>query len=91
LLHHPYGTSLLGQTMNPFNGFVGIVLLRFMPLVEAFDLMLGRELRALPRRLHAFRAQLRLMGACRTTDRVGSIDRCHPATPSGAEQRRRVG
>lgn len=39
LLHHPHGTTLLGQTMNPFNGFVGIVLLRFMPLVGAFNLM----------------------------------------------------
>lgn len=39
LLHFPYGTTLLGQTMNPFNGFVGIVLLRFMPLVAAFNVM----------------------------------------------------
>jgi len=39
LLHHPYGTSLLGQTMNPFNGLVSVVLLRFLPLVEAFNLM----------------------------------------------------
>ncbi len=41
LLHHPYGTSLLGQTMNPFNGFVGIALLRFLPLVDAFNLMVA--------------------------------------------------
>ena len=39
LLHYPYGTTLLGQTMNPFNGFVGIVLQRFMPLVGAFNTM----------------------------------------------------
>jgi len=39
LLHYPYGTTLLGQTMNPFNGFVGIVLLRMMPLVVAFNVM----------------------------------------------------
>lgn len=39
LLHFPYGTTLLGQTMNPFNGVVGIVLLRFMPLVLAFNVM----------------------------------------------------
>lgn len=39
LLHHPYGTTLLGQTMNPFNGFVGIVLLRFLPVVGAFNVM----------------------------------------------------
>lgn len=39
LLHFPYGTTLLGQTMNPFNGLVGIILLRFAPLVVAFNLM----------------------------------------------------
>ncbi|MHB1533627.1 MAG: glycosyltransferase family protein [Acidimicrobiales bacterium] len=39
LLHFPYGTTLLGQTMNPFNGLVGIVLLRFVPLVVAFNVM----------------------------------------------------
>lgn len=39
LLHFPYGTTLLGQTMNPFNGFVAIVLLHFMPLVVAFNVM----------------------------------------------------
>jgi hypothetical protein len=39
-LHYPYGTSLLGQTMNPFNGLVGIVLLHFLTLVEAFNVMI---------------------------------------------------
>jgi hypothetical protein len=39
LLHYPYGTSLLGQTMNPFNGLVAILLLRIMPLVAAFNTM----------------------------------------------------
>jgi hypothetical protein len=39
LLHFPGGTTLLGQTMNPFNGLVGIVLLRVMPLVDAFNVM----------------------------------------------------
>jgi hypothetical protein len=39
LLHYPYGTSLLGQTMNPFNGLVAIILLRFLPLVAVFNLM----------------------------------------------------
>jgi hypothetical protein len=39
MLHYPYGTSLLGQTLNPFNGFVAIVLLRFMPLIVAFNVM----------------------------------------------------
>jgi len=33
-LHYPYGTSLLGHTLNPFNGFVGIGLAAFLsPLV----------------------------------------------------------
>jgi hypothetical protein len=41
LLHHPYGTTLLGQTMNPFNGFMGIALLRILPLVEAFNVMVA--------------------------------------------------
>lgn len=40
LLHYPYGTTLLGQTMNPFNGLVGIILLPFLPLVEVFNLMI---------------------------------------------------
>jgi len=39
LLHAPYGTSLLGQTMNPFNGLVAVALLRVMPLVAAFNTM----------------------------------------------------
>jgi hypothetical protein len=39
MLHFPYGTSLLGQTMNPFNGLVAIGLLRVMPLVAAFNVM----------------------------------------------------
>jgi hypothetical protein len=39
LLHYPYGTSLLGQTMNPFNGLVAIPVLRVMPLVAAFNTM----------------------------------------------------
>src|SRR5580704_6472289 len=39
LLHWPYGTSQLGQTMNPFNGVVGIALIRVMSLPEAFNTM----------------------------------------------------
>lgn len=39
LLHSPYGTSLLGQTMNPFNGFIGIGLQRVLTLAEAFNTM----------------------------------------------------
>lgn len=41
LLHYPYGTTLLGQTMNPFNGVVAIGLLRLMPLVAAFNVMVA--------------------------------------------------
>jgi len=33
LLHYPYGTSLIGHTLNPFNGFVAIPFLRVLPLV----------------------------------------------------------
>jgi hypothetical protein len=38
-LHHPHGTTLLGHTLNPFNGFVGIALQRFLTLSEAFNVM----------------------------------------------------
>jgi hypothetical protein len=38
-LHYPHGTSLIGQTMNPFNGFVCIPLLRFLTLVQAHNVM----------------------------------------------------
>jgi hypothetical protein len=38
-LHYPYGTSLVGQTLNPFNGFVAIILLKFLSLVQAYNTM----------------------------------------------------
>lgn len=38
-LHYPYGVSLLGQTLNPFNGFVGVILLRFLTLVQTFNVI----------------------------------------------------
>ncbi len=38
-LHYPYGTSLLGHTLNPFNGFLAIPLLRFLTLVQAHNLI----------------------------------------------------
>ena len=38
-LHYPHGTTLLGHTLNPFNGFVGILLQRFHTLGEAFNVM----------------------------------------------------
>ena len=37
LLHWPFGITLLGQTLNPFNGFLAVPLLRFMSLVQAHN------------------------------------------------------
>ncbi|NJC97027.1 MAG: YfhO family protein [Anaerolineae bacterium] len=39
LLHWPFGVTLLGQTLNPFNGLSAVPLLRFMTLVQAFNTM----------------------------------------------------
>ncbi len=39
-LHYPYGVTLLGQTLNPFNGLVGIILQQFMSLTQAFNVMI---------------------------------------------------
>lgn len=39
LLHHPYGTTLLGHTLNPFNGLLAIVLLKFFTLVQTYNLI----------------------------------------------------
>ncbi|HEX6507026.1 MAG TPA: hypothetical protein VF221_05275 [Chloroflexota bacterium] len=36
-LHYPYGTTLIGQTLNPYNGFMGVVLLRFLSLTEMYN------------------------------------------------------
>lgn len=36
-LHYPAGVSLVGHTLNPFNGFVAIALTRFMTLVQAHN------------------------------------------------------
>lgn len=40
-LHYPYGTTLVGQTLNPFNGFVGIFLQHILRLnlVQSFNIM----------------------------------------------------
>ncbi|WP_129633432.1 hypothetical protein [Candidatus Oscillochloris fontis] len=38
-LHYPQGTSLLGQTLNPFNGFLGIPLLKIFTLIETYNLI----------------------------------------------------
>lgn len=37
LLHWPFGTTLLGQTLNPFNGLLAVPLLRFMSLAQAHN------------------------------------------------------
>lgn len=39
-LHAPFGVTLLGQTLNPVNGFAGIVLQQFMSLTQAFNVMI---------------------------------------------------
>lgn len=39
-LHWPYGVSLFGQTLNPFNGFLAIVLLKFMTLIQTHNLIM---------------------------------------------------
>ncbi len=36
-LHYPNGTTLIGQTLNPFNGFMGIFLLKFSSLIETHN------------------------------------------------------
>ena len=36
-LHHPAGTTLVGHTLNPFNGLLAIVLLRTMSMVQAYN------------------------------------------------------
>lgn len=38
-LHYPQGTSLIGQTLNPFNGFLAIPLLRFFSLTVTHNLI----------------------------------------------------
>lgn len=36
-LHQPSGVTLLGHTLQPLNGFMGILLLRFLTLVEVYN------------------------------------------------------
>jgi hypothetical protein len=38
-LHHPHGITLLGHTLNPFNGFVGIALLPILTLTQTVNTM----------------------------------------------------
>ncbi|HEX5502266.1 MAG TPA: hypothetical protein VFW96_06560, partial [Thermomicrobiales bacterium] len=37
LLHYPGGVSLVGQTLNPFDGFVAVALLPWLSLVETYN------------------------------------------------------
>jgi hypothetical protein len=39
LLHWPFGTTLLGQTLNPFNGLLAFPLLRVMSMVQAHNVI----------------------------------------------------
>jgi hypothetical protein len=39
-LHYPNGVSLLGSTLNPFNGFMGVVLLKALTLIQVHNFIL---------------------------------------------------
>ena len=39
-LHFPHGTSLLAHTLNPFNGMMGIVLLKFLTLIQTHNFII---------------------------------------------------
>jgi hypothetical protein len=39
MLHWPFGTTLLAQTLNPFNGLAAVPLLRVMSLVQVHNLI----------------------------------------------------
>jgi len=39
-LHYPYGTSLIGHTLNPFNGFVALALLPWLSLAGTYNILL---------------------------------------------------
>jgi hypothetical protein len=36
-LHYPFGVSLIGHTLNSFNGFIAIPLLNFLSLTQAYN------------------------------------------------------
>jgi hypothetical protein len=40
MLHWPFGTTLLGQTLNPFNGLAAVPLLRFLSLAQTFNTLI---------------------------------------------------
>jgi len=39
MLHYPFGVTLLGQTLNPFNGLLSVPLLRVVSLVQAHNVI----------------------------------------------------
>ena len=39
MLHYPFGVTLLGQTLNPFNGLLAVPLLRVMSLVQVHNVI----------------------------------------------------
>lgn len=39
-LHYPYGTSLIGHTLNPLNGIIAIPLLKFFSLTTTYNIIL---------------------------------------------------
>lgn len=39
-IHFPHGTSLLAHTLNPFNGMMGIILLKFLTLVQTHNFII---------------------------------------------------
>jgi len=39
-VHYPYGVSLLGHALDPFNGLMGILLLKFLTLIETYNFIL---------------------------------------------------
>jgi hypothetical protein len=39
-LHYPYGISLLGHTLNPFNGLIGIPMQRVLSLTQAHNVVI---------------------------------------------------
>jgi len=39
MLHYPFGVTLLGQTLNPFNGLLAVPLLRVVSLVQAHNVI----------------------------------------------------
>ena len=38
-IFYPSGTSLLGHTLNPFNGFIAIPLLKFLTIIQVYNLI----------------------------------------------------